>query len=44
MNLTVDEHVTNKYKTYIEMVPTGWTVRGSIPGGGENFRTCPDRP
>ena len=21
----------------------GWTVRGSNPGGGENFRTCPDR-
>jgi hypothetical protein len=23
---------------------TGWTVRGSNPGGGENFRTRPDRP
>ena len=23
---------------------TGWTVRGSKPGGGEIFRTCPDRP
>ena len=22
----------------------GWTVRGSIPGGGEIFRTCPKRP
>jgi hypothetical protein len=21
---------------------TGWTVRGSNPGGGEIFRTCPD--
>ena len=21
----------------------GWTVRGSNPGGGENFRTCPHR-
>jgi len=21
----------------------GWTVRGSNPGGGEIFRTCPDR-
>jgi len=21
-----------------------WTVRGSNPGGGEIFRTCPDRP
>jgi hypothetical protein len=25
-------------------LPTGWTVRGSNPGGGEIFRTCPDRP
>jgi len=23
---------------------TGWTVRGSNPGGGETFRTRPDRP
>jgi hypothetical protein len=23
---------------------TGWTVRGSNPGGGDVFRTCPDRP
>jgi hypothetical protein len=23
---------------------TGWTVWGSNPGGGEIFRTCPDRP
>jgi hypothetical protein len=23
---------------------TGWTVRGSNPGGGEVFRTRPDRP
>jgi hypothetical protein len=23
---------------------TGWTVRGWNPGGGEIFRTCPDRP
>jgi len=23
---------------------TGWTVRGSNPGGAEIFRTCPDRP
>jgi hypothetical protein len=23
---------------------TGWTVLGSNPGGGEIFRTCPDRP
>ena len=23
---------------------TGWTVRGSNPGGREILRTCPDRP
>jgi hypothetical protein len=23
---------------------TGWTVEGSNHGGGEIFRTCPDRP
>jgi len=23
---------------------TGWTTRGSNPGGREIFRTCPDRP
>jgi hypothetical protein len=23
---------------------TGWSVRGSNPGGGEISRTCPDRP
>jgi hypothetical protein len=22
----------------------GWTFRGTNPGGGEIFRTCPDRP
>ena len=28
----------------IQRLATGWTVRGSNPGGGEIFRTCPDRP
>ena len=23
---------------------TGWTIRGLNAGGGEIFRTCPDRP
>jgi len=26
------------------VLPTRWTVRGANPGGGEVFRTCPDRP
>jgi len=28
----------------VERLATGWTVRGSNPGRGEIFRTCPDRP
>jgi hypothetical protein len=29
---------------YLQILVTGWTVRGSNPGGGEIFRTCLDRP
>ena len=28
----------------VQRLATVWTVRGSNPGGGEIFRTCPDRP
>ena len=28
----------------VQRLATGWTVRGSNPGGGEIFRSCPDRP
>ena len=28
----------------VQRLATGWTVLGSNPGGGEIFRTCPDRP
>jgi hypothetical protein len=28
----------------LQRLATGWTVRGSNPGGDEVFRTCPDRP
>jgi hypothetical protein len=28
----------------VQRLATGWTVWGSNPGGGEIFRTCPDRP
>ena len=28
----------------VQRLATGWTVRGSNPGGGEIFRTCPDWP
>ena len=27
----------------VQRLATGWTVRGSNPGTGEIFRTCPDR-
>ena len=30
--------------TSVGRVPTGWTIRGSNPGGSEIFRTRPDRP
>jgi len=28
----------------VQRLATGWTVRGSNPGGGEIFRTCPYWP
>jgi len=28
----------------VQRLATGWTVWGSNPGGGDIFRTCPDRP
>ena len=28
----------------IQRLATGWTVRGSNPGGGEIFPTCPEGP
>ena len=28
----------------VQRLATGWTVRGSNPGGGEIFPTRPDRP
>ena len=28
---------------FVQQLATGWTVRGSNPGGDQIFRTCPDR-
>jgi hypothetical protein len=28
----------------VQRLATGWTIEGSNPGGGEDFRTRPDRP
>ena len=34
----------DRYTSYpVQRLATGWTVRGSNPGGGEIFRTRPDR-
>jgi hypothetical protein len=29
---------------FVQNASTGWTIRGSNPGGGEIFRSRPDRP
>jgi len=42
--LFLQEHLVLWPKIRHPRLPTGWTVRGSNPGGGEIFRTCPDRP
>ena len=36
--------LTTRTAQSVKRLATGWTVRGSNPGGGEIFRTCPDRP
>jgi len=35
---------TGRVAQWVQRLATGWTVRGSNPGGDETFRTCPDRP
>jgi hypothetical protein len=37
-------HLFEYFIQAINRLTTGWTVRGSNPGAGENFRTCLDRP
>jgi hypothetical protein len=52
LNLTGRQNTTPQQRaiTVIRLIPwysnslRGWTVRGSNPRGGENFRTRPDRP
>jgi hypothetical protein len=36
--------VVGRVAQSVERLATAWTVRGSNTGGGEIFRTCPDRP
>jgi hypothetical protein len=38
------ENVCKIIPCWIIIITTGWTVRRSNPGGGEIFRTRPDRP
>jgi hypothetical protein len=52
--LTVLIYITFKFARFLYLwagiaqsvlqLATGWTVRGSNPGGSEIFRTCPARP
>ena len=35
---------TGRVAQSVQRLATSWTVWGSNPGGGEIFRTCPDRP
>ena len=37
-------HCMGRVAQSVQRLATGWTVRGSNRGGGEIFRTCPDRP
>ena len=37
------QFITGRLAQSVQRLATGWTVRGSNPGGGEIFRTCPDR-
>jgi len=38
------EVVAQSEVLYRDRLATGWTVRGSNSGRGENFRNHPDRP
>jgi hypothetical protein len=45
--LDLDGHTSlgvDRVAQTVQLLATGWTVRGSNPGGGEIFRTCRDRP
>jgi hypothetical protein len=46
MHTYIHMYVHTYIHTYIHTYnhATGWTVRGSNPGGRENFLTCPDWP
>ena len=39
-----DYNMSRDSSVGVARLATGWTVRRSNPGGGENFRTRPDQP
>ena len=45
-NYTVIKRINDSHTAVVwaGIAQSGWTVRGSNPGGGEIFRTRPDRP
>ena len=42
--MSVYHYVGGRIAQSVQRLATDWTVRGSNPGGGEIFRTRPDRP
>ena len=44
VTVTMMCHTSGSGSQSVYRLATGWTVRGSNPGGGEIFRTCSDRP
>ena len=42
--IKVTPYTCLKVAQSVQRLTTGWVVRGSNPGGGETFRTRPDRP
>ena len=43
-NITATCDIMRRVAQSVQRLATGWTVRGSNPGVGEIFRTCPDPP
>jgi hypothetical protein len=42
-NMLLPSVIVGRIAQSVYRLGTGWTVLGSNPGGGEIFRTCPDR-
>jgi hypothetical protein len=44
MDVSINRFAFGTIGKEMERLATVWQVRGSNPGGGEIFRTCPERP